>query len=44
MAAKATAGDAVAIEIFGTLGQTLKQIKNPNQSTQTGSIIYRLYY
>jgi hypothetical protein len=38
VAAKATAGDAVAIEIFGTLGQTLKHIKNANHSTQIRSI------
>jgi hypothetical protein len=39
VAAKATAGDGVAIEIFGTLGRTLKHIKNVNQSRQIRSII-----
>jgi hypothetical protein len=39
VAAKATAGDGVAIEIFGTLGQTLKHITNVSQSSQIRSII-----
>jgi hypothetical protein len=39
VAAKATAGDPVAIEIFGTLGQTLKHNKNANQSKQIQGII-----
>jgi hypothetical protein len=39
LAAEATARDSLAIEIFGTLSQTLKRIKNADQSTQIRSSI-----
>jgi hypothetical protein len=39
VAAKATAGAPVAIEIFGTLDQTLKHIKNADQSTQIRTLV-----